>query len=83
MMPTSTHRDWNPRNVDLLTCCNIADFCGIPVEHVWQSIMFDPSFPPYHRDAQGRRCGDYRTSMNIWMVCGEKRNPPGKRVKPR
>jgi hypothetical protein len=55
MTPPGTHRDWNPRNVDLLAFCKIAGLCGIPIEYLWRSIEFDPSFPPYRRDGMGRR----------------------------
>jgi hypothetical protein len=60
-MQPSTHQDWNPQNVDLLTCCEIPHRCymarrlAITIESLWESIEFDSSFPPYRRDLMDRR----------------------------
>ena len=56
----STHHDWNPANVDLMSVCGIARHFGYPVELVWKMAAYDPAFPPYRRDSPDAVNGDCR-----------------------
>jgi hypothetical protein len=62
----STHRDWNPVNADLMSCCEISHHTGVPLTEVWTWVAFDPTFPQYRRAAN--RCRKFRWPDEVVFV---------------
>jgi hypothetical protein len=54
-MTVSTHKDWNPRNVDLMTLEDYSEHGALPLNELKISERYDPSFPPFLRDPTGTR----------------------------
>ena len=51
----STHSDWNPRRVDLLTTAGIVRHFKIPLAELDKWITFDVAFPEYRRAPCGTK----------------------------
>lgn len=70
----STYNDWNPVNVDLLSCCEISHFIGVPLAEIWKWVAFDQTFPQYRRDANG--CRKFRWPDIVELLDGARNQRP-------